>query len=202
MVPSQLANKVPSSSRANGCATLDLPIEGFLERYRSVDHMETYTLIHVVISLIAIAAGFVVLAGLLKNRRLDAWTAIFLVTTIATSVTGFGFPFVRLLPSHIVGAISLVVLAMAVLARYTYHMARGWRATYVITAVSALYFNVFVLIVQTFQKVPALAALAPTQSERPFAVTQLIVLVAFLILGYLAVIRFREMAVPTARQFV
>jgi hypothetical protein len=109
---------------------------------------------------------------------------------------------VRLLPSHIVGAISLVVLAMAVLARYTYHMARGWRATYVITAVSALYFNVFVLIVQTFQKVPALAALAPTQSEPPFAVTQLIVLVAFLILGYLAVIRFREMAVPTARQFV
>jgi hypothetical protein len=81
-------------------------------------------------------------------------------------------------------------------------MARGWRATYVITAVSALYFNVFVLIVQTFQKVPALAALAPTQSEPPFAVTQLIVLVAFLILGYLAVIRFREMAVPTARQFV
>ena len=164
--------------------------------------METYTLIHVVISLIAIAAGFVVLTGLLKNRRLDAWTAIFLVTTIATSVTGFGFPFVRLLPSHIVGAISLVVLAMAVLARYTYQMARGWRTTYVITAVSALYFNVFVLIVQTFQKVPALAALAPTQSEPPFAVTQLIVLVAFLILGYLAVFRFREMAVPTARQFV
>jgi len=164
--------------------------------------METYTLIHVVISLIAIAAGFVVLAGLLKNRRLDAWTAIFLVTTIATSVTGFGFPFVRLLPSHIVGAISLVVLAMAVLARYTYQMARGWRTTYVITAVSALYFNVFVLIVQTFQKVPALAALAPTQSEPPFAVTQLIVLVAFLILGYLAVIRFRERAVPTPRQFV
>ncbi len=164
--------------------------------------METYTLIHVVISLIAIATGFVVLTGLLKNRRLDAWTAVFLVTTIATSVTGFGFPFVRLLPSHIVGAISLVVLAMAVVARYTCHMAGGWRATYVITAVSALYFNVFVLIVQTFQKVPALAALAPTQSEPPFAVTQLIVLVAFLILGYLAVVRFREKAVPTARQFV
>ena len=164
--------------------------------------METYTLIHVVISLIAIAAGFVVLAGLLKNRRLDAWTAIFLATTIATSLTGFGFPFVRLLPSHIVGAISLVVLAMAVVGRYTYRMARGCRATYVITAVSALYFNVFVLIVQTFQKVPALAALAPTQSEPPFAITQLIVLVAFLLLGYLAVVRFRETAVGTARQFV
>src|SRR4030095_4228026 len=112
MVASQLANKVPSSSRANGCVTLDIPIEGFLERYRSVDHMETYTLIHVVISLIAIAAGFVVLAGLLKNRRLDAWTAIFLVTTIASTLARFAFPFVRLLPSHIVGAISLVVLAL------------------------------------------------------------------------------------------
>src|SRR4029453_5385839 len=147
MVASQLANKVPSSSRANGCATLDLPSKDFLERYRSVDHMETYTLIHVVISLIAIAAGFVVLAGLLKNRRLDAWTAIFLLTTIATRVTGFGFPFCGLTPPQIVGGIFLLVLAMAVLAPYTYHMARRWRATYVITAVSALYFNVFVLIV-------------------------------------------------------
>ena len=161
--------------------------------------MTTYTLIHVVISLIAIAAGFVVLAGLLKSRRLDTWTALFLVTT---SLTGFGFPFVRLLPSHIVGAISLVVLAVAVLARYSYHMAGGWRAAYVVTAVSALYFNVFVLIVQTFQKVPALAALAPTQSEPPFAITQLIVLLAFLALGYLAVVRFREKTGAVAQQFL
>jgi hypothetical protein len=164
--------------------------------------MTTYTLIHVVISLIAIAAGFVVLAGLLKSRRLDTWTALFLVTTTATSLTGFGFPFVRLLPSHIVGAISLVVLAVAVLARYSYHMAGGWRAAYVVTAVSALYFNVFVLIVQTFQKVPALAALAPTQSEPPFAITQLIVLLAFLALGYLAVVRFREKTSAVAQQFL
>ncbi|HZM96963.1 MAG TPA: hypothetical protein VFB92_26260 [Vicinamibacterales bacterium] len=164
--------------------------------------MTTYTLIHVVISLIAIAAGFVVLAGLLKSRRLDTWTALFLVTTTATSLTGFGFPFVRLLPSHIVGAISLVVLAVAVLARYSYHMAGGWRAAYVVTAVSALYFNVFVLIVQTFQKVPALAALAPTQSEPPFAITQLIVLLAFLALGYLAVVRFREKTGAVAQQFL
>jgi hypothetical protein len=164
--------------------------------------MATYTLIHVVISLIAIAAGFVVLAGLLRSKRLDAWTAVFLVTTTATSLTGFGFPFVRLLPSHIVGAISLVVLAVAVLARYTYHMARAWRAIYVVAAVMALYFNVFVLIVQTFQKVPALAALAPTQSEPPFSITQLIVLVAFLVLGYLAVVRFRAKAGAAARQFL
>jgi len=93
--------------------------------------------------------------------------AVFLVTTTATSLTGFGFPFVRLLPSDIVGAISLVVLAVAIVARYRHRMARGWRATYVITAVMALYFNVFVLVVQSFQKLPALAALAPTQSEPP-----------------------------------
>lgn len=164
--------------------------------------METYTLVHVVISLIGIATGFVVLAGLLKNQRLDGWTAVFLVTTTATSPTGFGFPFVRLLPSHIVGAISLVVLAVAIIARYRHRMARGWRATYVITAVMALYFNVFVLVVQSFQKVPALAVLAPTQSEPPFAVAELIVLVAFLALGYLAVIRFREKSVTAARQFL
>ena len=164
--------------------------------------METYTLVHVVISLIGIATGFVVLAGLLKNQRLDGWTAVFLVTTTATSLTGFGFPFVRLLPSDIVGAISLVVLAVAIVARYRHRMARGWRATYVITAVMALYFNVFVLVVQSFQKLPALAALAPTQSEPPFAIAELIVLVAFLVLWYLAVIRFREKGVAAARQFL
>jgi hypothetical protein len=109
---------------------------------------------------------------------------------------------VRLLPSHIVGAISLVVLAVTIVARYRHRMARGWRATYVITAVMALYFNVFVLVVQSFQKVPALAALAPTQSEPPFAIAELIVLVAFLVLGYLAVIRFRERSVAAARQFL
>jgi hypothetical protein len=103
-------------------------------------------------------------------------------------------------PSHIVGAISLVVLAVAVIARYRHRMARVWRATYVITAVMALYFNVFVLVVQSFQKVPALAALAPTQSEPPFAIAELIVLVVFLVLGYLAVVRFREKG--AARQYL
>src|SRR5262245_34745315 len=110
--------------------------------------MAAYTLIHVVISLIAIAIGFVVLAGRLSGKRLEGSTALFLVTTAATSVTGFGFPFVRLLPSHVVGAISLVALVVAVLARYRHHLAGAWRATYVVTAVMALYLNVFVLIVQ------------------------------------------------------
>jgi hypothetical protein len=164
--------------------------------------MDSYTLTHVAISLIAIVAGFVVLAGLLRGKRLDGWTGVFLVTTTATSLTGFGFPFERLLPSHIVGAISLVVLTVAVLARYTYRLANAWRPTHVITAVAALYFNVFVLIVQTFQKVPALAALAPTQSEPPFAITQLIVLLAFLVLGYRAVVTFRGSREEVARQFL
>ena len=164
--------------------------------------MAAYTLVHVVISLIAIGAGIVVLAGLLGRRRVHQVTAPFLVTTAATSLTGFGFPFVQLLPSHIVGAISLVVLAVAVLARYSYRLAHGWRATYVITAVMALYLNVFVLIVQMFQKVPALAALAPTQSEPPFAITQLIVLVIFTALGFRAVVRFRETAGAPAQRFL
>ena len=164
--------------------------------------MDAYTLVHVAISLIAIGAGFVVLAGLLGGKRLDGWTAFFLVMTAATSLTGFGFPFVRLLPSHIVGAISLAVLVVAAVARYRHHLADSWRTSYVITAVAALYLNVFVLVVQAFQKVPALAASAPTQSEPPFAIAQLIVLAAFLALGYRAVIGFREKQGGPARQLV
>jgi hypothetical protein len=164
--------------------------------------MAAYTLVHVVISLIAIIVGFVVLAGLLSGKRVDGSTAVFLVMTAATSLTGFGFPFVRLLPSHVVGVLSLVVLAVAALARYRYHLAGSSRAIYVVTAVMALYLNVFVLIVQTFQKVPALAALAPTQSEPPFAITQVIVLLAFLVLGFRAVKAFREGSVASTRQFV
>ena len=164
--------------------------------------MAAHTLIHVVISLIGIVTGLVVLAGLLSGKRLDSWTAVFLLTTTATSLTGFGFPFEQLLPSHIVGAISLVVLAVAILARYAYRMAGAWRTAYVVTAVTALYLNVFVLVVQTFQKVPALAALAPTQSEPPFAIAQLIVLVLFLVLGYRAVVSFRERPAGSARQFL
>jgi hypothetical protein len=164
--------------------------------------MALYTLVHVVISLIGIITGLVVLGGLLSNKRLDGWTGLFLLTTIVTNVTGYGFPVDRVLPSHIVGAISLVALAIASFARYRHHLASGWRKTYVITAVLSLYLNVFVLIVQTFQKVPALRELAPTQSEAPFAISQLIVLVMFVVLGYSAVVSFREPSAAPARQFL
>jgi hypothetical protein len=165
--------------------------------------MAIYTAIHVAISLIAIVTGLVVLAGLLKGQGLPVWTMVFLATTVATSLTGFGFPFEQLLPSHIVGAISLVALAVAYLARYRFHLANTWRTTYVVTAVLSLYLNVFVLVVQLFMKVPALAALAPTQSEPPFAIAQTIVLVIFLVLGYRAVVGFRKTAAVTAaRQYL
>ena len=153
--------------------------------------MTTFTIVHVVFSLVGIISGFVVAAGLLSSKRLDGWTMLFLTTTLATSLTGFGFPVERLLPSHVVGALSVVVLAAAIFARYVRLLAGGWRGIYVVTAVAALYFNVFVLVVQLFLKVPALNALAPTQSEPPFAIAQLIVLVAFVALGIAAVRRFR-----------
>jgi hypothetical protein len=146
----------------------------------------TFTLIHVVISLIGIGAGAVVSLGMLSGKRLDGWTALFLASTAATSVTGFGFPFDHLLPSHIVGIISLVVLAVASYARYGQHLAGRWRTAYVVGAVAAFYFNVFVLVVQLFRRVPALTALAPTQSEPPFAIAQLGVLVLFIALGVMA----------------
>jgi hypothetical protein len=151
----------------------------------------TYTLLHVVVSLIGIGSGLVVVFGLLKAKPLDGWTALFLVSTVLTSVTGFGFPFDHFLPSHKVGILSLVVLAVAILARYAFHLAGAWRWLYVVGAVVALYFNVFVLVVQAFEKAPALRALAPTQSEPPFLITQLIVLVLFVVLGIFAVNRFR-----------
>jgi uncharacterized membrane protein SirB2 len=158
----------------------------------------TFTLLHVVISLIGIGSGFVVMYGLLHGKRFDGWTALFLATTVATSVTGFGFPFEHLLPSHKVGIISLVVLAVAVLARYAFHLAGAWRWIYVISAVIALYLNVFVAVVQAFEKVPALKALAPTQKEPPFLVAQLVVLAIFIMLGIFAVKRFRNGPVHAA----
>src|ERR1700693_3488004 len=116
--------------------------------------LSTFTLVHVLISLVGIASGLVVLYGLLSAKRLDGWTSLFLITTVLTSVTGFGFPFDHLLPSHKVGIISLVLLAIAILARYALHMAGAWRWIYVVGAVIALYLNVFVLVVQSFEKVP------------------------------------------------
>jgi hypothetical protein len=155
----------------------------------------TFTFVHVVISLVGILSGLVVLFGLIAGKSLDGWTALFLLTTVATSVTGFMFPFHKLLPSHVVGAISLVVLSIAILARYSRHLAGGWRRTYVISAVIALYLNVFVLVVQLFEKVPALNALAPTQSEPPFKITQIVVLAIFVVLGIFAAKGFRERTV-------
>jgi hypothetical protein len=153
--------------------------------------LQPFTFAHVLISLIAIATGFVVLFGLLNAKRLEGWTGVFLVTTVATSVTGFGFPIDIILPSHIVGIISLVVLAVAIIARYAFRLAGPWRVVYVIGAGIALYLNVFVLVVQLFRKVPALNALAPTQSEPPFALTQGAVLVVFVVLVAAAAMRFR-----------
>ena len=152
--------------------------------------MSLYTSIHVALSVAGIVAGFVVLAGLLKSRHPGGWTLLFLAATVATSVTGFGFQREQLLPSHIVGIISLMFLMLAILALYVFALARPWRRIYVVCAVVSLYFNVFVLVVQAFLKVPALHALAPTQGEPPFAIVQGLVLVAFIVLGTLAVKRF------------
>jgi hypothetical protein len=149
----------------------------------------TFTFIHVVISLAGILSGLVVMYGLLTGRRLDGWTAAFLTTTVATSVTGFGFPIHQFGPPHIVGVISLVVLAAAIPARYAFHLAGVWRWVYIIGAVTALYLNVFVGIVQAFQKIPALHAIAPKGSEPAFAVTQLVALLAFIVVGIMAVKR-------------
>ena len=138
-----------------------------------------FTTFHVVLSLIGIATGLVVAAGMFGSKRLGGWTFVFLATTILTSVTGYFFPVEKILPSHIVGAISLVVLAIATAAFYRNRLEGASRGTYVIAALIALYLNVFVLVVQGFLKVPALKALAPTQSEPPFLVAQGVVLAAF-----------------------
>jgi len=151
----------------------------------------TFTLIHVVLSLVGIIAGLVVVGGLMAGVRFDAWTGVYFVTTVLANVTGFGFPFATLLPSHIVGGISLLVLAVAIAARYWKHLTGAWRRVFVVSTVLALYLNVFVLVAQLFQKVPALIALAPTQKAPAFVVTHLIVLALFVVLGMAAVKGFR-----------
>jgi hypothetical protein len=158
----------------------------------------TYTFLHVLISLIGIGSGFIVMFGFLTGKRFAGLTAVFLLTTVLTSLTGFGFPFDHLLPSHKVGILSLVVLAVAIPARYVFHLDGSWRWIYVVGASTALYLNVFVLIVQGFLKVPALKALAPTQSEPPFLVAQLLVLLLFVGLTILAAKRFRVASPRTA----
>ena len=153
--------------------------------------LRAYTIIHTLISLIGIFTGLIVLFGLLAGKRLDGWTKWFLITTVLTSVTGFFFPFHGFTPAIALGIMSLIVLAVAIFARYPRQLAGHWRWIYVVTAVIALYFNVFVLVVQAFEKIPALHAMAPTQTEQPFKLTQLVVLAIFVLLGIIAAIRFR-----------
>ncbi|HEY7682284.1 MAG TPA: hypothetical protein VH879_06545 [Gemmatimonadales bacterium] len=159
----------------------------------------TLTLIHVVLSLMGILAGLVVVGGLMAGVRLDGWLGIFLVTTVLTNVTGFFFPFRTLLPSHIVGGISLVVLPVAIAARYWKNLAGSWRRVFVVTTVLALYFNVFVLVVQLFQKFPGLIVIAPTQKAPAFLGTQLLVLALFLAFGRAAMRGFRPERMAPAR---
>jgi hypothetical protein len=141
------------------------------------------TIFHVVLSLIGIVAGFLVLYGFLTSKTSGA-TQLFLWTTVATSVTGFFFPIHKLTPGIILGILSLIVLAIAIRAR------NRWRKTYVIAAMIALYFNVFVLVVQSFEKIPALESLAPTQSEPPFQIAQAALLIIFIILTVRAVMKY------------
>jgi hypothetical protein len=155
----------------------------------------TFTQFHVLLSLIAIVSGIAVVMAMLNAKRLPAMTALFLASTVATSATGFLFHFASFGPPEIVGVISLVVLAAAILALYFYRLAGSWRWIYVAAAVLALYLNAFVGVVQTFQKVAFFHALAPTQTEPPFAVAQGVVLLVFIALGVAAVRRFR----PSAR---
>jgi hypothetical protein len=157
--------------------------------------LSTFTAVHVIISLIAIVSGIIVMFGLLGSKRMPGMTAIFLLFTILTSATGFLFPFEKLLPSHMIAILSLVLLAIACIALYVMKLSGPWRSVYVVTAMTSLYLNVFVLIIQAFLKVPALHALAPSvpPSEPPFAIIQGIVLVFFVIVIIGAVRRFRPM---------
>lgn len=156
-----------------------------------------FTWIHVVLSLVGIFAGFVVAGGLLAGRLLHGWNGLFLVTTLLTNVTGFGFPFTVLLASHYVGIISLILIPIVMAARYWKQLSGGWRRVYVIGAVIALYLNVFVLLTQLFRKVPALLVATPTQKEPPFVVAQILVLLLFVWLGRAAAQGFRGDAATT-----
>ena len=162
--------------------------------------LSTFVLVHVIISLVGIAAGLVVMFGLLGSNRMSGLTAVFLICTILTSATGFLIPPLvsdKLLPSHVIGALSLLLLAIACFALYGQKLAGAWRWVYVLTALLALYLNVFVLVIQSFLKVPALHALAPSvpPAEPPFAVVQGIVLLFFVVAIIGALRRFRPPAV-------
>jgi hypothetical protein len=155
-----------------------------------------FTLLHVALSLVGILAGFVVVAAMFGSKTVNGWTALFLITTVLTSVTGFLFPVDKVLPSHIVGVVSLAVLIIAIVAFYGAHLARSWRWIYVAAAVISLYLNVFVLVAQAFLKVGFLNALAPTGSEPAFIIAQVIVLAIFIALGIKAVRSFHPESGP------
>ena len=157
----------------------------------------TFTTVHTVISLVGIFAGLIVLYGMFSSKRLAAWTAVFLLTTVLASVTGFFFPVDKILPSHIFGVLSLLVLAVTLAALYVYRLAGKWRWLYVASAVFALYLNVFVGVVQSFDKIPFLNALAPTQKDLPFIIAQALVLLLFVYFGIKAARSFHP-AVPAA----
>jgi hypothetical protein len=152
--------------------------------------LSAFTLVHVVLSLMGILTGFIVIFGMLAARRMNSMTALFLVTTVLTSVSGFGFPNAHFTPGIIIGIISLVALLIAIIARYVGHLHGASRWIYVATVVLAEYFNVFVLVVQGFLKVPALHSMAPTGTETPFKIAQGIVLLMFIVLGVCAVKKF------------
>jgi hypothetical protein len=160
--------------------------------------VHAFTTLHTLISLIGILSGLIALAGLLGGRALGGWTGLFLLTTVLTSVTGFMFHSANFGPPQVVGVISLVALAIAISARYLYHAAGAWRWIYVVTAVLSLYLNCFVGVVQAFDKIPALHALAPTGTEMPFKIAQLVLLLLFVVLGFKAVRRFHPGSAGTA----
>jgi len=153
--------------------------------------LATFTIIHVLISLIGIGTGLIVLFGLLNGKLLSPWNGIFLLFTILTSVTGFMYPYEKITPGIILGILSMIVLAIALFALYVFHLKGVWRTTYVVSAMIALYFNCFVLVVQSFMKVPFLHALAPTGTEAPFKIVQLLLLIITITLIVMAAKRFR-----------
>ena len=154
-----------------------------------------FTLLHVIITMVAIGSGLIVVGGMFASHRLPGTTALFLFTTVLTSVTGFLFPIRGFTPALGVGILSCVILAVALFALYKEHLVGAWRWIYVITAIVSLYLNVFVLVVQSFMKISALNVLAPTQSEPPFAIAQAAVLVIFILIGLIALVKFRPLAV-------
>jgi hypothetical protein len=160
--------------------------------------LSLFTRIHVAISVIGIASGLVVVRGMLAARILRAVTALFLASTLLTCVTGFMYPFHGITPGIVIGIVSVVLLLAAILALYSFHLAGAWRWIYVVCSVMALWLNVFIFIVQSFQKIPAFHSLAPTQTEAPFKIAQLLALAIFVILGIFAVKKFHPAPLPIA----